>query len=107
MHDLPHWVRITAQAHPLWVFPIAFVIACSESFIGVSVIIPGTTLLVALGGVIMGSHIGLLPAWLGAVMGSVLGDWLTWGIGFHYHHKIPHFVLVHRLADPDLQGLAS
>ncbi len=105
MHDLPHWVRITAQAHPLWVFPIAFVIACSESFIGVSFIIPGTTLLVALGGVIMGSHIGLLPAWLGAVMGSVLGDWLTWWIGFHYHHKIVHFALFRRFEDQIEKGL--
>ena len=53
VHDARAWITTTAQAHPFWVFPIAFAIAASESFVGVSFIIPGTTLLVALGGVII------------------------------------------------------
>jgi membrane protein DedA with SNARE-associated domain len=105
MHDLPHWVRATAQAHPLWVFPIAFFIAGSESFIGLSFIIPGTTLLVALGGVIMSSHIGLFPAWAGAALGAILGDWASWAIGFHYHHKIVHAWLFRRFEGHIEKGL--
>jgi membrane protein DedA with SNARE-associated domain len=105
VHDARHWVTVTAQAHPLWCFPIAFAIACSESFIGVSFIIPGTTLLAALGGVIMVSHIGLFPAWSGAVLGAVLGDWLSWWIGFHYHHKIVHFALFRRFENQIEKGL--
>ena len=87
------------QAHPYWVFPIAFAIAFSESFVGVSFIVPGHFLLVTLGGVIGASHISLFPAWAGAVMGSVLGDWISWWIGFHYHHKIVHFWLFRRFED--------
>jgi membrane protein DedA with SNARE-associated domain len=105
VHDARLWVTTTAQAHPLWVFPIAFFIAFSESFVGVSFIIPGTTLLAALGGVIMVSHIGLFPAWLGAVIGSVLGDWISWWIGFHYHHKIVHFRLFRRFEAQIEKGL--
>jgi len=90
------WVTTTAQTHPYWVFPIAFAIAFSESFVGVSFIIPGTILLITLGGVIGASHISLFPAWLGAFMGSMLGDWISWWIGFHYHHKIVHFWLFRR-----------
>jgi membrane protein DedA with SNARE-associated domain len=105
MHDARLWVTATAQAHPFWCFPIAFLIACSESFIGISFIIPGTTLLAALGGVIMSSHIGLLPAWAGAALGAVLGDWLTWWIGFHYHHKIVHFRLFRRFEAQIEKGL--
>lgn len=105
MHDARLWVTTTAQGHPLWCFPIAFFIACSESFIGVSFIIPGTTLLVALGGVIMGSHIGLFPAWSGAALGSILGDWVSWWIGFHYHHKIVHFRLFRRFETQIEKGL--
>ena len=52
-----------------------------------------------LGGVIGASHISLFPAWAGAVMGSVLGDWISWWIGFHYHHKIVHFRLFRRFED--------
>ena len=84
------WVKATATTHPYWVFPIAFVIACSESFVGLSFIVPGTILLVALGGVIGATHISLFPAWLGAVLGSILGDWISWWIGLRYHRQIVH-----------------
>lgn len=88
--DLNPWITGVAQAHPIWCFPIAFLVAFSESFVGVSFIIPGTTLLAALGGVIYASDISLIPAWAGAVIGSVLGDWISYWIGFHYHHRILH-----------------
>jgi len=89
-NDAREWVTATAHSHPYWAFPIAFVIACSESFVGVSFIIPGTILLIALGGVIGATDISLFPAWLGAVLGSILGDWISWWLGFHYHHQIVH-----------------
>jgi membrane protein DedA with SNARE-associated domain len=98
-HEVRLWITHVAQAHPLWCFPIAGIIAFSESFVGVSLVIPGTTLLLALGGVIGASHIGLFPAISGAVLGSVLGDWISWWIGFHYHHKIVHFRLFRRFED--------
>jgi membrane protein DedA with SNARE-associated domain len=89
-HDLTPWVTGVAQAHPIWCFPIAFVVAFSESFVGVSFIVPGTFLLITLGAVIGASHISVIPAWAGAVIGSVLGDWISFWIGFHYHHQILH-----------------
>ena len=88
IYDARPWIVGTAQTYPLWCFPIAFTLAFSESFVGVSFIVPGTTLLVALGGVIGASHIGVFPAWSGAVVGSVLGDWISWWLGCHYHHQI-------------------
>ncbi|HET7083873.1 MAG TPA: DedA family protein [Rhizomicrobium sp.] len=87
-HYAHAWVKVTAHAHPYWAFPIALVIAFSESFVGVSFIVPGTFLLITLGGVIAASHFSLFPAWLGAVLGSILGDWISWWIGLHYHHDI-------------------
>ena len=84
---------------PCGAFPSPSSSPSAKCFVGVSFIIPGTTLLVALGGVIGASHIGLFPAWPGAVLGSVLGDWISWWIGFHYHHKIVHFRLFRRFED--------
>lgn len=89
-HDLTPWVTALASAHPIWCFPIAFVVAFSESFVGVSFIIPGTFLLITLGAVIGASHISVIPAWSGAVIGSILGDWISFWLGFHYHHQILH-----------------
>ena len=63
LNDLTPWVTGVAQAHPEWCFPIAFVVAFSESFVGVSFIIPGTTLLWSLGIVIGASDISIIPAW--------------------------------------------
>jgi len=90
LNDLTPWVTGVAQAHPEWCFPIAFVVAFSESFVGVSFVIPGTTLLWSLGIVIGASDISIIPAWTGAVIGSILGDWISYWIGFHYHHQILH-----------------
>ena len=89
-HDLFTVVRETAQAHPYWCLPIAAVIAFSESFVGVSFVVPGTALLLALGSVAGASHIPVWPAVAGATLGSILGDWISWWIGLHYHHQILH-----------------
>ena len=105
VHDARIWVTTAAQAHPLWCFPIAFAIAFSESFVGVSFIVPGTFLLLSLGTVIGASHIGLLPAVTGAIIGSVLGDWISWWLGFHYHHKIVHSWVFRRFEDQIEKGL--
>jgi membrane protein DedA with SNARE-associated domain len=103
--DARAWITAIAHTHPYWVFPIAFAIAFSESFVGVSFIVPGTILLLSLGGVIGATHIGLFPAVAGAVLGSVLGDWISWWIGFHYHHKIVHFALFRRFEEQIEKGL--
>jgi membrane protein DedA with SNARE-associated domain len=89
-HHLFLLVRETARAHPLWCLPIAGVVAFSESFVGVSILIPGTALLLTLGGVVGASHIPVWPAVLGATLGSIAGDWISYWIGFHYHHQILH-----------------
>lgn len=88
--DARIWVTQTAQAHPLWCFPIAFAVAFTESFVGLSFIIPGFAILVALGGVIGASGIGLFPAWAGAVLGALCADLISWGLGLRYHHQILH-----------------
>lgn len=89
-HDLFLLVRATAQAHPFWCLPIAGVIAFSESFVGVSFLVPGTALLLALGSVAGASHIPVWPAVLGATIGSIAGDWISYWIGLRYHHQILH-----------------
>jgi hypothetical protein len=72
IHQLFVLVRHAAQAHPYWCLPIAAVIAFSESFVGISLIVPGTILLITLGSVIGASHI---PLWLDRRGLDFLVDW--------------------------------
>lgn len=89
-HDLFIFVQETARAHPLWGFPIAAIIAFTESFVGISALIPGTLLLLTMGGVIEASHISIFPAITGAFLGSMAGDWICYAIGMKYNHQIIH-----------------
>jgi membrane protein DedA with SNARE-associated domain len=90
IHDLFTFVQETARAHPLWCFPIAAAIAFSECFVGISALIPGTVLLLAMAGVIESSQIPMFPAIAGAFLGSMAGDWICYMIGIRYHHQIVH-----------------
>jgi membrane protein DedA with SNARE-associated domain len=74
--------------HAAWAFPIMFVTAFGESFVFVSLLFPGTTILIA-SGVFVGN--GTLPFWppvLGAILGAVLGDSISYWLGLHYGKHI-------------------
>lgn len=105
LHDLTPWLSAVVRRDHGWIFPIAFLIAFSESFVGVSFIIPGTFMLVALGGVVGASHSSVFPAWAGAVAGSVLGDWISFWIGLYYHHRILHIWPFKRFENQIEKGL--
>jgi membrane protein DedA with SNARE-associated domain len=91
MHHVFAWIAETAtwllaysKAHPEYAFAIAFGSAFAESFVGISFLVPGTTILVGLGVVIQATGINPVPIWLGAAIGAVLGDWISYWIGHRY-----------------------
>jgi membrane protein DedA with SNARE-associated domain len=79
------WLLAFAKAHPESGFAIAFVVSFGESFVGLSFLVPGTTILIGLGVIIELVHINPIPIWLAAVVGAVLGDWISYWIGHRYH----------------------
>jgi membrane protein DedA with SNARE-associated domain len=91
MHGFFHWINEAARwllhfarEHPESAFAIAFVSAFGESFVGISFLVPGTSILVGLGILIQAAGINPIPIWLGAAVGAVLGDWVSYWIGHHY-----------------------
>jgi len=90
IHDLTPSIIALVQAHPMWCFPIAFLVAFCESFIVIAWLVPGTVILLAMGAVVGASHIGFMPAFFGAVIGSMIGDWIVFWLAQHYHHQILH-----------------
>jgi membrane protein DedA with SNARE-associated domain len=84
IQDAARWLLQFAHNHPESAFAIAFGSAFGESFVGVSFLVPGTTILVGLGVLIQAAGINPVPIWLGAAVGAILGDWISYWIGHHY-----------------------
>ncbi len=68
-------------AHGQWAAAIMFVTAFGESFAFLSLLFPGTTLLIAAGTLMSGGTLPYMPVLLGAVLGATLGDSVSYWIG--------------------------
>jgi membrane protein DedA with SNARE-associated domain len=71
-----------------WAFPVMFITSFGESFAFLSLLLPGTSVLI-LAGTLMST--GSLPYWpvlAGAVTGAVLGDTVSFWLGDRYGSKI-------------------
>lgn len=75
----PTLALIAAHAH--WAAVIMFVTAFGESFAFLSLLFPGTTLLIAAGTLMSGGTLPYVPVLVGAVLGATLGDSVSYWIG--------------------------
>jgi len=64
------------------------ILAFGESLAFVSLLLPATLVLVGGGGIISAAGIGFWPVWAGAMIGAVLGDWVSYWLGYHYKEAI-------------------
>jgi membrane protein DedA with SNARE-associated domain len=69
------------SAHSQWAAVIMFVTAFGESFAFLSLLFPGTTLLIAAGTLMSGGTLPYSPVLVGAVLGATLGDSVSYWIG--------------------------
>jgi membrane protein DedA with SNARE-associated domain len=69
------------KAHQNWAIAVMFITAFGESFAFVSILFPGTTLLIAAGTLVADGKLEFLPVMTGAIVGAVLGDTVSYWIG--------------------------
>jgi len=69
------------SAHAGWAFAVMFVTAFGESFAFVSLLFPGTSLLIAAGALMATGSLPYFPVLAGAILGAVLGDTVSYWIG--------------------------
>jgi membrane protein DedA with SNARE-associated domain len=74
--------------HAGWTFPVMFVAAFGESFVFVSLLFPGTAIMIAAGLLVPGGTLDLLPLLAGSILGAVLGDGVSWYLGRRYGHLL-------------------
>ena len=72
------------SAHASWAVAIMFVTSFGESFAFVSLLFPGTSLLIAAGALMAAGSLPYLPIVVGAVIGAVLGDTVSFWIGHRF-----------------------
>jgi membrane protein DedA with SNARE-associated domain len=76
--------------HSHWAAAIMFITAFGESFAFLSLLFPGTTLLIAAGTLMSGGTLSYTPVLIGAVAGATLGDTVSYWIGRRFGHGIGH-----------------
>lgn len=76
------------SAHSHWAALIMFITAFGESFAFLSLLFPGTTLLIAAGTLMSGGTLPYTPVLIGAVLGATLGDSVSYWLGRRFGHGI-------------------
>lgn len=81
--DLSQFTDFIA-AHRAWTLPLIFLVSFAESFAFVSILVPGTAILMACGALVPGGTVPLAPLLAGAIAGAVMGDGVSYWIGRRY-----------------------
>jgi membrane protein DedA with SNARE-associated domain len=68
-------------AHRDWAVAVMFITAFGESFAFLSLLFPGTTLLIAAGALIKAGTLPYAPLMIGAIVGAVAGDIVSYWLG--------------------------
>ena len=84
MEDFVQPVLAFVAAHANWAIAIMFVTSFGESLAFLSLLFPGTSLLIAAGALLSAGTLAPGPVVIGAVAGAVLGDWVSFWIGERY-----------------------
>jgi membrane protein DedA with SNARE-associated domain len=76
------------RAHHSWAPYIVGALAFAESLAIVSLLVPSTVLLLGIGALAAASGLEFWPLWLGAAVGAIFGDWVSYAIGYRFKHAV-------------------
>ena len=84
MEDLAQLLLDFVKEHESWAIAMMFITGFGESSRLLSLLFPGTTLLIAAGTLMKTGALPYLPVMVGAILGAVLGDSVSYWIGRHF-----------------------
>jgi membrane protein DedA with SNARE-associated domain len=88
MNDLTEYTIAFVKEHHVWAAPVVFVLAFSESFAFISLIVPATAILFAVGGLIAAANLDFWSIWLAATFGATAGDWAAYDIAVRFRDRV-------------------
>jgi membrane protein DedA with SNARE-associated domain len=96
MESFSESVLLSIQQNSEWAWLIVFVVAFIESLAIVGLFLPGYVLLVGIGALIGLDVLNFMPMAISAYCGAVLGEYLSYYLGYHYHEVILKWPLIAR-----------
>jgi membrane protein DedA with SNARE-associated domain len=81
VEGITDWVIALVRENVLWAVAVVFLLSFGESLAFVSLLLPATVILFALGALIGGADLPFWPLWLAAAVGATLGDWVSFWLG--------------------------
>jgi undecaprenyl-diphosphatase len=77
--------------NPLWAGLVVFLVAFSESVAIVGLIVPGVVIMFGFGALIATGILDFWPVFWWAVAGAVVGDGLSFWLGYHFQERLKGF----------------
>jgi membrane protein DedA with SNARE-associated domain len=84
VHDIVDFIA----RHAAWAGPMMFLLSFGESFAFLSLLFPGTAIMVAAGAFIPSGILNFWPLVIGCVLGASLGDGISFWLGLRYGHLV-------------------
>lgn len=78
------WIQHLMTQSLQWALFAVAVVTFFESLALVGLVLPGTVMMASLGALIGSGKIGLYPAWAAGCAGCLLGDWISFYIGWRF-----------------------
>jgi membrane protein DedA with SNARE-associated domain len=88
--DITHAIIGFVQDHAAYAVPIAFTLGFLKALAFVCMVVPGITIMLAMGTLIGASGLDFTPIWLAVSLGAGLGDWVSYSLGYHLKDRARH-----------------
>ncbi len=81
-------IHMWLQQNTGWIGPAIAVVACLESLVVVGIVLPGVAMLFALAAIAGAASISIYPILLWAFLGAIVGDGISYLLGYYYHERV-------------------
>lgn len=88
LNEYIDWTTHFLREHHVWAPVLVGLLAFGESLAVISLLVPATGLLIAIGAMMGAANIDYWSVMVCAVIGAGLGDWLSYWFGRHYGQGI-------------------
>ncbi len=76
------------RLHQAWAAPVCFALAFAESLAFLSLIVPSSVILIAIGGVVGYTGLSFVELFVATALGAAFGDWLSYWLGSTFKDRI-------------------